>query len=359
MSWIKILRLFCFTVWIHINTKPTMRQQILETLPSNQSQRPLFFEVRGTPSICHSLRALHVPWVRRLGQTVAMKRRQLLEGLNAFFRRSVKSDYLIGSEVLRSSNLQQNYPVAPLFRLVWTRFNRHSFVISRLETWDWKRLGTRWYRCSMTNRNLSWTCLNFITIITMEDIGYSLVFILQQRLMSIDWPSTAPPLCWGCQLYRTSGLHGDRVWWRSLDSVRGVAPAVWWCHGGAEWNDAMWKADRLIFVSSFHFWKVPSSWVQLISFEICWRGSSFCSYWVLPFFTWKFSGFCQTTRSSEIHTDRSRFDVTPQHLGVLESSWPTAAMAPHQQWLSQKMLNVEGYVRKFLGSGWPDESQGG
>ena len=63
-----------------------------------------------------------------------MKRRQLLEGLNAFFRRSVKSDYLFGSEVLRSSNLQKIPScTSELSRL--KRFNRHSFLVSRLETW--------------------------------------------------------------------------------------------------------------------------------------------------------------------------------------------------------------------------------
>ena len=83
-------------------------------------------------------------------------------------------------------------------------------------------------------------------------------------------------------------------------------------------------------------------------------------------FSWNVSGFCEATRYFKMHNDRSRLDLTPQDLGVLESSRPTAAMAPHQQWLSQGMVRWEEKFRKFLGSsgnGWPDamvaENQGG
>ena len=63
-----------------------------------------------------------------------------------------------------------------------------------------------------------------------------------------------------------------------------------------------------------------------------------------------------------MHNDRSRFDVTPEDLGVLESSWPTAAMAPQKQWLSQKMVKTEEEFRTFLGSSGDAkvaENQGG
>ena len=46
-------------------------------------------------------------------------------------------------------------------------------------------LGRGWDRCFMTIRNLLWTCLNSITIIlTIEDIGYSIVSMLRQRMMT-------------------------------------------------------------------------------------------------------------------------------------------------------------------------------
>ena len=50
-------------------------------------------------------------------------------------------------------------------------------------------------------------------------------------------------------------------------------------------------------------------------------------------------------------------DVTPQDLGILESCWPTAAMAPHQPWLSQGMVELEEDFRQFLGSSWSDETR--
>ena len=231
----------------------------------------------------------------------------------------------------------------------WTRFNRHSFLASRLETWDWKMLGTEWDRCFKTIRNI----FKHVWISSPSS---------PSKILDIHWFSFSDKFkCTPSEDASCIALWGsrvDRARWRRLDSVRGVAPAVWWCHGGAEWNDAIWKADRLIVVSTFlSFGLMPSSPVQLINFEICWKGSSFCLYWVLPFFTWKFSGFCQTTRSSEIHNDCSCFDVTPQDLGVLKSCWLTAAMAPHQQWLSQGMVLEEEKIRKFLGSsgsGCPD-----
>ena len=48
-------------------------------------------------------------------------------------------------------------------------------------------LGTGWDRCFMTIRNLFEQCLNSITIIfTIEDIGYSKVSMLRQRMMTTD-----------------------------------------------------------------------------------------------------------------------------------------------------------------------------
>ena len=124
---------------------------------------------------------------------------------------------------------------------------------------------------------------------------------------------------------------------------------------GTEWNDAMWKADRLIVVSTVLFLE----WCQAHEF-LEWRlidfGIGRCSgLWYL--FTWNFFGFFEATRYFEMQNDRSCLDVTPQDLGLLESSSLTAAMAPHQQWLSQKMVGVEEDFRKSLGSsrsGWPD-----
>ena len=48
-------------------------------------------------------------------------------------------------------------------------------------------LGTGWDRCFMTIRNLFLTCLNSITLIfAIEDIGYSIVSMLRQRMMTTD-----------------------------------------------------------------------------------------------------------------------------------------------------------------------------
>ena len=104
---------------------------------------------------------------------------------------------------------------------------------------------------------------------------------------------------------------------------------------------------------------------ELINFEIGRRCSS-CLYWAVSFLSWNVSDFCEATPCFEMHSDRSRFDVTRQDLGVLESCWPPAAMAPQKQWLSLTMVREEDDFRTFLGSSgssWPDamvaENQGG
>lgn len=248
---------------------------------------------------------------------------------------------LLELKVSRISNLQKVSSCTSKLSSL-KRFSRHTFLVLRLGTWDWKMLRTGWDRCSMTIRNLSWTCVNsIINTVTIEVIWYSMVFMHRQRLMSMDLAFYADDASFIAPWGSTMTLPR----WRRLDS--GVASA-WWCHSGAEWNSVMWKADGCFHFSVFGRCQAHEflEW-PLIDFEIGRRCSSSCLSQV----------FVKPHVISRCIMIAAVFAVTPQDLGVLESCRPTAAMAPPHRWLSQKMLKVEDFFRKFLGSnrsGWPD-----
>ena len=97
-----VLRLFLiYCIDSYQNTKPT-RYQILQTLPDSSAwQQPIsaaaaILQVKELRP-CHTLRALHVRWVRRLGQAWATKERNFLR-VECFFRRGIRGDYLQSSK---------------------------------------------------------------------------------------------------------------------------------------------------------------------------------------------------------------------------------------------------------------------
>ena len=133
------------------------------------------------------------------------------------------------------------------------------------------------------------------------------------------------------------------------------------CGDATVGRNGMMRCERLIGWSLFPpFFFGRCQAPEFLEWRLIDFGIGRCSgLWYL--FTWHFSGFsgfCEATCDFKMHRDRSCLDVTSQDLGVLQSSWPTAAMAPHQQWLSQGMVKREEAFRQFLGSsgsGWRDE----
>ena len=124
-----ILRLFWFTVWIHIKTQPTRRYPIL-----HRSSIDLFFRRRELHrSVAVSVHSISDGW----GDSVKWEQQQggkVLRFWILFLERCKRrlSDYLIGIEVSRISEIFTTIPscTSKLFSLK----SRHTFF--GFKTWD-------------------------------------------------------------------------------------------------------------------------------------------------------------------------------------------------------------------------------